>query len=222
MMKPFCIALGVFFSVLLSAQVEKEPTYLELLSEKVSRVEAAKTSQNQDQLTQLSAEFLELADKEKKEWLPYYYASYLLILKGQILVQENKNKEIEDVAYHAQKPLYAAKKLSPNNPEILVLQKLIYQLEKYIKPSEIYQNGGPMAVQLVSEMRKKFPKNPRVTMLIGEDLVLTSKQYGGNKEKGIEQLQKALAQFEAFKPESNLHPNWGKEIVEKLLENAKK
>ncbi len=222
MIKSFSIILSVVFSALLVAQVQKEPTYLDILREKVSRVEPARRSQNKEQLSQLSAEFLELATTEKKDWLPYYYASYLLILKGQILVQENKNNEIEDVAYYAQKPLYEAKKLSPDNAEILVLQKLIYQLEKHLKPSQIYQNGGPMAVQLVSQMRQKFPKNPRVTLLIGEDLMLTPKQFGGDPEKGIEQLRKALEQFKTFKPESSLHPNWGKEIAEKLLLDAKK
>lgn len=212
--------------------VEKEPTYEEKMQNALTQLNQTSTKEAYEAL---ATEFIEIGKKEKgKEWLPYYYATYALIKKGYIVLEEGKanapkpNKELEDVLYYAQKPLNESMKITADNVENYVLQKLLYQLRKQIVPAQIYQTGGPLALQILSVAFKLDPQNPRVLMLKGEDSYFTSKEFGGDKDKGIDFYKKALVQFDAYKPKSKnkkpipFYPTWGKEEVEKILATISK
>ena len=66
------------------------------------------------------------------------------------------------------------------------------------------------------------PNNPRVALIKAEDTYFTPEQYGGSKEKGLEQFKTALEKFNAFKPKTALDPSWGKAEAEYFLSGAAK
>ena len=45
----------------------------------------------------------------------------------------------------------------------------------------------------------------------------TPPAFGGGEKKAKPVFELALEKFKTFKPESNLHPTWGKEEAEKEL-----
>ncbi|MBK6994102.1 MAG: hypothetical protein IPH31_03955 [Lewinellaceae bacterium] len=56
----------------------------------------------------------------------------------------------------------------------------------------------------------------------GATLLFTPPQWGGDKVKAKVTLETAAAKYEAFKPASSIHPNWGKTANEMFIEMANK
>ena len=209
----------------LTKQKQQEPTYEDLMSTAMKQFESANSVVA---LQSAYDEFMKIGKKEKKEWIPYYYAAFAQKKRGDLFLKENKIKDLDDAIYFSQKSLDESKRLSPNNVEIYVIQKYLYQLRKNKIPSEIYQSGGPLALQVLSSAYKLDDKNPRVLLLKAEDLVNTPKEYGGDKEKGIEMYKKALSQFSSYKVKVDkdrkpilFYPTWGKELAQEALEKKK-
>ena len=206
-------------------QKEKEPSYEDLMKSTLSIFESATTSQAYQTAYE---DFLKIGKKERSLWIPYYYAAFAQKKRGDLFLKENKINELDDAIYYGQKALDESKKLSPDNVENMVIQKYFYQQRKLKVPSEIYQTGGPLALQVLSSAYKLDSNNPRVLMVKAEDLVNTPKEYGGNKEKGIEMYRKALTQFDNYKVKLGkdrkpilFYPTWGKDIVEEVLQKSK-
>ena len=64
------------------------------------------------------------------------------------------------------------------------------------------------------KQKKLDANNPRVYLLEGQDKFYTPEQFGGSKTEAKKLFEEAVKKYEAFKPETNLHPSWG-------LNNAK-
>jgi hypothetical protein len=60
--------------------------------------------------------------------------------------------------------------------------------------------------------------NPRPEYLMGVGLFYTPEQFGGGPKTAKPLLEKSLEKFNRFVPEHDLMPNWGREMVERLLE----
>ncbi|WP_027375823.1 hypothetical protein [Kaistella palustris] len=184
------------------------------MGEKIAKVEQ---SQNADDLTALSNDFTRIADKEKTEWLPYYYAAFASVQKGRIMMREGKLAELDNVADEAQRSLDKAADLSKDNAEILILQKMIHGLRMMVNPQARFMSEGMLGADALSKAQKLEPENPRITLLQAEDTYYTPEQFGGSKTKGLELFQKALDQYKTYKPKSELNPNWGKGEAEYFL-----
>lgn len=205
---------GILFSQVKKDSLEKEKTYEQLMQENLALFPNSKTAENFDRLYE---SFIKIGDKEKKAWLPYYYASYAKILHAKNLVKEkNGGEELMTTLIFAQKALKKSMLLS-DNVENWVLQKLIYQLEYYEKPVSEYQKGGAMALQALSQAEKLDARNPRVALLKSEDLYFSPKNKGGDKVKGLEFYKKALKLFNSYKSKIQFYPTWGAEEAEAVI-----
>ena len=69
--------------------------------------------------------------------------------------------------------------------------------------------------------KKLNVENPRVYLLEGQDKFYTPEQFGGSKEKAKELFNEALKKYDAFKPASDIDPNWGKTTVNYFLSQYK-
>ncbi len=85
-----------------------------------------------------------------------------------------------------------------------------------------YMKYGPEAAQALETAKKLNPENPRVYYLEGQDKLYTPEQFGGSKPEAVKFFELALKKFAAFKPESSIHPSWGKQMTEYFLGEAKK
>lgn len=94
--------------------------YETAMKEKMAKVEQHLSV---DDFQKLSNDFTRIADAEKTQWQPYYFASFAQIQKGRILMQQNKTAELDAVAAEAQKPLDKAMELSKDNAELYILKK---------------------------------------------------------------------------------------------------
>lgn len=209
MKKLFLTALLV-----ISASAFAQTAFEKAMTEKISKLEQSKTPED---FTASSNDFARIGDKEKTNWLPYYYAANASIEKGRNLMRTGKMSELDAIAAEAQTNLDKASALSPNNAEILILQKMIHSLKMMVDPQSRFMSEGMLAADALSKAEKLDPENPRISLLKAEDTYFTPEQFGGSKTKGLELFQKSLDQFKVYKAKTTLDPTWGKGEAEYFL-----
>jgi hypothetical protein len=215
-MKKFILSFTICFFFFASfAQSEK---YVKNMQDKVGAVDTTRTP---DALIELSAAFERIADAEKTQWLPYYYAAYTQINSGYMMsggqTGTNMTEKFDPIAEKAEQLLNKAEALNNDNSEIFVVKKMIASLRMMADPMSRYMQYGPVAQQALATAKKLNPENPRPYLLEAQDKYFTPEQYGGSKTKAKEFFEEALKKYEAFKPASNLDPVWGKTTAQYFL-----
>lgn len=208
----------LFLTMLLLATVSifAQTTFDKVMTEKITQIDQLKTPED---FTALSNDFIRIGDKEKTQWLPYYYAAHTSIEKGRNLMRTGKLDQLDAIAMEAQTSLDKASELSKDNAEILILQKMIHGLKMMVDPQARFMSEGMLGADALSKAAKLDPENPRMNLLQAEDAYYTPEQFGGSKTKGLELFQKAKDQFAAYQPKTILHPNWGRGEVDYFLIN---
>lgn len=194
--------------------------YEKIMSEKIAKLE---TTRSTDEFQALANDFDRIGKKETNQWLPSYYAALAYLQKGRMQMQSGKMSELSINADIADKYLDQAEAIAgKDNSEIHLLRKMAYSLKMMENPAERYMTDGMKAMEELKKAETLDPNNPRVALIKAEDTYFTPEQYGGSKEKGIEQFKTALEKFNAFKPKTALDPNWGKAEAEYFLSGAAK
>ena len=177
-------------------------------------------------LQELANSFERIAEAEKTQWLPYYYAALSNVNLGFNYAiaagpMGGNADKVDPLADKAEKLLNKAEELSKDNSEIYVVKKLIASCRMLGDVMNRYMTYGPVAVEALATAKKLNPENPRVYVLEGTDLYNTPEQYGGNKTEAKRLLEEALKKYETFKPESSIHPAWGKGQAQYFLSQIK-
>jgi hypothetical protein len=90
-----------------------------------------------------------------------------------------------------------------------------------VNPMQRWQEYGAESSSNLEAAIAQDPTNPRPNYLKGQGLMYTPEQFGGGCKTAKVELQASLYKFSAFKPASELNPNWGKEQVESLMKTCK-
>ena len=151
--------------------------------------------------------FERIANAEKDEWLPHYYIAQINSLKSWNVTDENVLKAQLD---KAQEHLDVAMRISENNPELMVMQAQVltnwvafdgrtYGMKYAAKVSELYAKAKAIS-----------PNNPRAAFGAADWEMNSAKYFGQDTAPYCKAIAQSVTLFDSFKPESNLHPNWGK------------
>ncbi len=209
-MKKFLITLSLGLCLSLSAQT----AYEKAMTAEISKLSQAKTA---DEYVAIANNFQRIADKEKTNWQPYYYASLSQILKGRDEMRAKKMDGLDAICDVAQKYLDQSMQLSKDNAENYILTKMIHSLRMLVDPMSRYQTEGVAQAEALAKAISLDPENPRITILKAEDAYFTPPQFGGDKETAFKLFQKAKDQFSNYKIKSNLDPDWGREEIDYFL-----
>jgi hypothetical protein len=162
--------------------------------------------------------FARVAEVEKGEWLPLYYASFCAIIEAN-MVQDGPTKDATlDIADGY---LTKAVTLSEND-EILVLQSWSKSTRIMVNPMTRGQKYGAESAQLLEKATKLNPKNPRAYFLRAQSAYYTPEAFGGSKIKAKEWYTKAAELFAKENSENTLMPTWGSEENAKMLAEVNK
>lgn len=208
-----------FFTVLLLltvcsfAQSEK---YVAAMKKNLTGMDSS--FRNPADLVKLANNFERIATTEKTEWLPYYYAAFCQVNAG--FMEQDKTKT-DGIADKANELIKKADSLSPNNSEISCIKSMIASCHMMVNPQERWMQYGQESNSNMEAAMKQDPANPRPYFLKGQGLKYTPEQFGGGCTTAKPQLQIALEKYNTFKPASEIHPDWGKQIVEKLISDCK-
>ena len=191
----------------------------------LQRLAAMDTTRNVDGLRELSAGFERIAEAEKTQWQPFYYAAYNQVQSGYFLTQGSISggmaASLDPIADKAEQLLNKAEALSKDNSEIYIVKKMIASLRMMGDPMNRYMQFGPVAAEALQNAKTLNPENPRIYLLEAQDKYFTPEQYGGSKTEAKKLFETALAKFDAFKPATELDPSWGRQAAEYFLSQIK-
>lgn len=175
---------------------------------------------DQNKLVEASNMFERIASVEKDNWLPPFYAGYVLVLSSFGVEDEATLKLKLDKATDL---LNQATNISPDNPEIMIAQALHntayinfdgqkYGMSLSQKNAVIYQKALELA-----------PENPRVVLAKAEWDMGSAKFFGQSIDPHCKDVKRAIALFDKEEEsKEKFYPDWGKKRAEQILEDCGK
>ena len=216
MKKTIFILTAVLTANILFAQMSDK--FVKAMATNVARIDSAKSVQDWVDIT---AAFERIAEAEKNQWLPYYYVALGNVMSGTMSLGDNlygnNTDKTDPKADAAEKALNKAISLSKETSETWVIKKMIISLRMLGDVMSRAMSAMPEATAALDNAKKLDANNPRIYILEGQDKYFTPEQYGGSKDEAKVLFEKAQKLFETFKPESTMHPNWGKGSVNYFL-----
>lgn len=169
--------------------------------------------------TEASNLFERIANAEPDNWLPAYYAAQVNIVSS---FGEKDEKKLSAQLKKAQDLINDATAISKNNPEILVLQAMLYTAWVASDGMTYGPKLSPKVVELYTQAAQLAPENPRVVFSKAEWDMGSASFFGQDTTPFCKDVEGSLELFANFKPETPFHPNWGKERAEQTLKSCKK
>ncbi|GAA4009306.1 hypothetical protein GCM10022408_21730 [Hymenobacter fastidiosus] len=148
-------------------------------------------------------------------WEPRYYQARAYLKLGFAGKDGDQQDKLFD---QAQAALDQAKKLpGADQAELLILQAYVYQGRIMVSP----MSRGMVYTGRVSEAlggaKALAPTNPRVYLLLANDLYFRPAIFGGGADKAKPLYEKAKALFATFRSANALSPTWGEKNADAML-----
>ncbi len=206
-MKTIITSIAIFICSLLSAQAQYEQGM-----GKAMQIWGAGNN------TEAVATFERIASVEKTNWLPNYYIAFISTID--VFGAKDKTK-IPALLTKAQDAIDNATAISPNNPEIMVVQAMLYTAILVQDPMTNGQKYSALAMEEYNKALVIDPKNPRTVFSKAEFEIGGAKYWKSDTKPMCEAIAKSIELFANFKPETQFHPNWGLERAQEALKNCK-
>jgi len=207
--------------LLLSFVTRAQDAYMQKMQATVSRLDRANSVK---EYQQLANDFIAIADEQKQQWLPYYYAAFCNAKIGW-LYQDDGDK-IEPFADKADEQIKKAQSLldtatqKKELSELYCVMSMAKRARVFVNPVTFGRQYGPVASRYIQLAEKENPDNPRALYLEGWEKYSTPKVWGGDKKKAKELLENAKQKLDA-NSSAGINPHWGKNEVGELLKNLK-
>jgi tetratricopeptide (TPR) repeat protein len=169
-------------------------------------------------ISEASNMFERISSAELDNWLPAYYASQVNTLAS--FGEQDKEKLTQQLE-KAQEFIDIAKAISPDNPEILVQQAMIYTAWVASDGATYGMTLSGKVVALYQKALQLAPENPRVVFSKAEWDMGSARYFGQDIAPFCQDVEHALELFAKFKPESPFHPNWGQDRAEQIVKDCK-
>jgi tetratricopeptide (TPR) repeat protein len=206
-MKTSIIIIALFISSLVAAQ----SSYEQGMGKSLGLWGEGKAQEASDLMQRI-------ASAEKNNWLPNYYVA--LINTAESFNPANKEKVTALVA-KAQDALDNATVISPNNPEIMVVQAMLYTVILLQDPMTNGAKYSGLAMEQYNKALSIDPDNPRVVFSKAEFEIGSAKYWGTDTKPMCEQIAKSIQLFANFKPETVFSPKWGLDRAQEASKSCK-
>lgn len=165
--------------------------------------------------TEASALFERIASAEKNNWLPNYYVA----LVNTTASFASKDKEtVNGLLTKAQAALDIEMVKNPENAELLVMQAMVYTGWIAFDPMTNGMALSGKVMQLYAQAEKIAPDNPRVVFGKADFEIGGARFFGSDIKPMCAEVERSIALFEKFKPETPFSPKWG---IERAIETQK-
>ena len=212
MKKLILLALMTTLTVAGFSQSDK---YLAAMKRNLAAIDSSFS--NPPSLLSLANTFERIADAEKNQWLPYYYAALCQVNYGFMVTDKAQTDNIADKATAL---INKADSLSPKNSEVSCIKSMIASCHMMVNPMQRYMQYGQESNTEMENAMEQDPTNPRPYLLKGQSLKYTPEQFGGGCKTAKIELQTAIDKFLVFKPASELYPAWGLQRVQQLMKEC--
>ena len=217
------IFLFLFTTLMVSATFAQSEKYVKAMEPKVAMLD---TSNSADAWKDLGNAFERIAEAEKTQWAPFYYAAFCNVMAGTTSMPQDgsfgDNSAITDpYADKAEGLLNKAEAMSKDNSEIYCVRKMIHSLRMMGNAMARYMTEGAKATEALEKAKALNTNNPRIYILEGQDKFYTPEQFGGSKDEAKKLFEKANGIFMVSKPGSSIEPQWGRGQVGYFLSQLK-
>lgn len=210
-------------SLTITAAFGQNEKFVKAMEPKVAMLDSNNTIES---WKDLANSFERIANAEKTQWEPYYYAAYCTVMAGNFSMPQDgsfgDNSAISDpMADKAEGFINKAAELSKDNSEIYCVMKMVYSLRMMGNPMARYMTDGTKAAEALAKAKSLNANNPRVYILEAQDKFYTPEQYGGSKEEAKLLFEKASDIFKTTPPANTIEPQWGRGTVAYFLSQYK-
>jgi len=205
------IRLVLVFVIYLISQVTTSQTKFE------QGMQQAFQLMQENKLEEASNAFERIGNAEPDNWLPYYN---LALLKTRTTFGMKDKTNLETQLNIATDFVDKADMISPDNSEIYVLKALI-NVAKIASDPMVY--GASLSGETTELYQKAIAldkNNPRAYSGLAEFEMGGARFFKQDLSPYCKKLQASIALYDSFKPDSKLHPNWGKERVLQVLKSC--
>lgn len=207
-----CLLIGL---VVTAAQAQNQ--YQTTMSTLITQIDTTKATV---EYLKIANTFGRIADVEKTQWLPYYYASYYTALEA---LREADLAKVDLLSDQAEKYLDQADLLAPKNSEIYCLRSMIILSRIKVNQTARGMSGLLQAQQALEAANAYDDKNPRVYFMLGQQAFNTPEVFGGSKENALRYFEKALALMDAQKEQENtINVHWGRSTTTQMITVCRK
>ena len=180
----------------------------------LSTIETMEQASEPGLLVESANRFERIANAEKSRWMPYYYASYCLVVMS---FDESDGGKKDQILDRAQELLDKAMELEPEESELYTLQAFLYPSRIMVDPMGRGMTYIEKMFTTLETAKSLNPDNPRIYFLEGINKLNLPPSMGGGAEVASPILEEALRKFEAFTNEDPLWPHWGEEPTREEL-----
>lgn len=169
--------------------------------------------------TEASAMFERIAAAEQDQWLPNYYVTFVNTISS---FSTKDRAQVSALLDKAQKALDIELIKNPANPELLVMQAMIYTGWVAFDPMTNGMKYSGQVMELYDKAQKLDPNNPRAVFGKAEYEMGGAKYFGTDIAPICAEIKRSLELFAKFKPETPFHPKWGQDRAEAAAKDCEK
>ena len=162
--------------------------------------------------------FERIAMAEEGNWIPYYYVAQVNTTAS---FGEKDEQKLRQQLERAKEFVDIAKKLSPNNPELLVQEAMINTAWMAFDGATYGPTLSGKNVQLYNQALQLAPENPRVVYSKASWDMGTARYFGKDTAPYCNDVEKALELFATFENDTPFYPSWGEDQAKQVLDECK-
>ncbi len=203
----------LFISLNLSAQSE---IYFQKMGEALAGFSTIESSKD---YISVASNFERISNVETEQWLPLYYHAQCFVLMS--FVDQDADGEKKDSYLDiAEASINKMIVLVPEESEVYALQSFMYTARIVINPMErgmIYSQKSGQSIQKSLALKSS---NPRAKYLKLSNEIGMADFFGQETSQYCDEVSVLLEGWDDFKPESEIHPSWGKDMVAGIVESC--
>jgi hypothetical protein len=212
MKKTALFIISMFITTLLMGGNEK---YYKQMGETLN---GFSTSTSVDDFQALANKFRVIANVEKEEWLPLYYEAQCYIMIG--FMGDLSADERDTYLDKASSIIESMTELAPQEAEIHVLEAFYLTGYLVVNPPQRAMATTPLIHAAIARALDIEPNNPRAMFMRLSNEMGTAAYFGEDTGPFCVQATGLLQNWDAYELKSPIHPNWGKEEIEGIVNSC--
>ena len=162
--------------------------------------------------------FERIAMAEEDNWIPYYYVAQVKTVAS---FGEKDEEKLTQKLKLAKDYVEMAKRISPNNAELLVQEAMINTAWMAYDGATYGPTLSGKNIQLYNQALQLAPGNPRVVYSKASWDMGTARYFGKDTTPYCKDVEKALELFATFESDIPFYPSWGEDQAEQTLDQCK-
>ena len=213
MKKVALLFIASLFTLALNAQSNE--SYQNYMRETLALYDSVKTM---DDYKEIANRFDRIANAEKGEWLPVYYAGltniYMSFVRG---LESDQRDEYLDKALEY---LDRAEEIAGETSEIILLRGYVYMAKVSVNPAIRGMTLSGKVSALFERALAMDPQNPRANLMVGRWKYGSAQFFGSSTDEACAYMQKSLSIYKNEAESDSIEPSWGENQAQSMSERC--